>query len=119
MIGFVGAMIWIGILFGSLVKTPEGVQGLGFGVLFPLTFVASTFVPIDNMPKVLQTIAAWNPVTTLADSVRVLFGNPISKLPAGFWSIDHPIAYTVIWIVAIVVVCAPLAVRAYQRSIAD
>jgi hypothetical protein len=26
-------------------------------------------------------------------------------------------AYTIIWIVGIVVVCAPLAVRLYQRSI--
>ena len=120
MIGFVGAMIWIGILFGSLVKTPEGVQGLGFGVLFPLTFVASTFVPIDRMPKVLHTVAAWNPVTTLADAVRVLFGNPnASPKPTDPWSINHPIAYTVMWIVAIVVICAPMAVRAYQRSIAD
>jgi hypothetical protein len=28
------------------------------------------------------------------------------------------VAYTVIWIVAIIAVCAPLAVRAYQRSVA-
>ena len=38
--------------------------------------------------------------------------------PGDPWSIHHPVAYTLIWIVAIVVVCAPLAVRAYDRSIA-
>jgi ABC-2 type transport system permease protein len=119
MIGFACAMIWVGILLGSVVRTPEGVQGMGFGLLFPLTFIASTFVTIDRMPAVLRTIAAWNPVTTLANAVRVLFGNPTGPaIPGHPWSITHPVAYTVMWIVAIVGVCAPLAVRAFQRSIA-
>jgi ABC transporter DrrB family efflux protein len=119
LIGFACAMIWVGILLGSVVRTPEGVQGVGFGLLFPLTFVASTFVPIDKMPAVLRTIAAWNPVTTLADAVRILFGNPTKPPgPGDPWSIVHPIAYSVVWIVGIVLICAPLAVRAYQRSIA-
>jgi hypothetical protein len=29
----------------------------------------------------------------------------------------HPVAYTLLWAVGIVVVCAPLAVMQYQRSI--
>jgi ABC-type phosphate transport system ATPase subunit len=46
------------------------------------------------------------------------FGNPNTPTaPGDPWSIAHPMAYSVIWIVGIVAVCAPLAVRAYQRSI--
>ena len=30
--------------------TPEAVQGVGFLVVFPLTFVASTFVPVKPCP---------------------------------------------------------------------
>jgi ABC-type lipopolysaccharide export system ATPase subunit len=41
----------------------------------------------------------------------------VARPPGDPWSIAHPMAYSVIWIVAIVAVCAPLAVRAYQRSI--
>jgi ABC-2 type transport system permease protein len=119
LIGFAFAMIWVGVLLGSLVATPEGVTGLAFVALFPVTFVASTFVPTETMPSVLQTVAEWNPVTTLADAVRVQFGNPNTPAaPGDPWSIAHPMAYSVIWIVGIVLVCAPLAVRAYQRSIA-
>jgi ABC-type polysaccharide/polyol phosphate export permease len=71
------------------------------------------------MPGFLQTIAEWNPVTTLSDAVREQFGNPNTPTaPGDPWSIANPMAYSVIWIVAIVAVCAPLAVRAYQRSIA-
>jgi ABC-2 type transport system permease protein len=117
LVAFSFAMVWVGVLLGSLVRTPEGVTGVAFTVLFPLTFVASTFVPTSTMPGWLATVAEWNPVTTLADSLRVLFGNPNTPPePGDPWSIAHPIAYTLIWIVGIVAVCAPLAVRAYQRS---
>ena len=125
---FAFAMIWVGVLLGSVVRTPEGVMSIAFVVLFPLTFLASTFVPltrvnedgeyVDTMPPVLQTIAEWNPVTTLANAVRIQFGNPVADQgPDPPWPIQHPSLYTVLWVVAIVVVCAPLAVRAYDRSI--
>ena len=95
MVGFAFAMIWIGVLIGSVVKTPEGVQGIGFAALFPLTFVASTFVPVASMPGVLRTIAEWSPVTTLSDALRELFGNPNTPVqPGDPWSIAHPVAYT-------------------------
>lgn len=118
MVAFSFAMIWIGVLLGSLVRTPEGVTGIAFVALFPITFVASTFVPLDGMPSGLRTVAAWNPATTLSNSLRELFGNPNSPVGSGDpWSIQHPLAYTWGFIVLIIVVCAPLAVRAYNRSI--
>ena len=119
MVAFAFAMIWIGVLLGSLVATPEGVQGIAFVALFPLTFIASTFVPVSSMPGPLKAVAQWNPITTLSDALRELFGNPNTPVqPGDPWSIAHPVAYTAIWIVGILVVCAPLAVRIYSRSIA-
>jgi len=127
LLAFAFAMIWVGVLLGSAIATPEGVTGIAFVTLFPLTFAASTFVPLTRqnadgtyshtMPKVLQTIAQWNPVTTLSNSVRILFGNPVADQGEQPWSIEHATLYTLIWVVAIVVICAPLAVRAYERSI--
>jgi ABC-2 type transport system permease protein len=119
MVAFAFAMIWVGVLLGSLVGTPEGVQGIAFVVLFPITFVASTFVPVSSMPGPLQTVAQWNPVTTLSDALRELFGNPNTPVqPGDPWPVAHPVAYTWLWIVGIVVVCAPLAVRVWSRTIA-
>jgi ABC-2 type transport system permease protein len=116
--GFAFAMIWIGILIGSVLQTPEGVSGLTFVILFPLTFVASTFVPVASLPGSLRAIAEWNPVTTLADALRIQFGNPNTPVrPDDPWSIAHPLAYTVLWIVGIVILCAPLAVWVHRRSI--
>ncbi len=119
MVAFAFAMIWVGVLIGAVVGTPEGVTGLGFAVLFPLTFLASTFVPSETMPTAVRAVANWNPVSTLADAIRVLFDNPHSPAgPDAPWSLQHPVLYTLIWAVGIVVVTAPLAVRAYDRSIA-
>lgn len=127
LVAFAFAMIWVGVLFGSVVKTPEGVTGIAFATLFPVTFAASTFVPLtrqtadgtyeDTMPGFLQTVAEWNPVTTLANAVRQQFGNPVADPGPQPWPIDHAGLYTMLWVVAIVAVCAPLAVRAYDRSI--
>ena len=75
-------------------------------------------VPISSMPGPLRTIASWSPITTVADALRKLCGNPNAPArPGDPWSLLHPVAYSWIWIIAIITICAPLAVRAYQRSI--
>ena len=81
------AMIWVGIWVGSLFSSVEAVHGFMFTVMFPLTFVANTFAPTENMPSVLRTIAEWNPVSALAQASRELWGNgpaaaPDAALPA-------------------------------------
>jgi ABC-2 type transport system permease protein len=120
LIAFAFAMIWIGVLVGSVIATPEAVQGVALVAMFPLTFVASVFVPADTLPGVLRTFAEWNPVTTVAESLRALFGNPHNAAAAGDpWSLQHPIAYTLIACAAIIAVCAPLAVHRFRRSIED
>ncbi len=118
MVAFSFAVIWIGVLLASVVRTPEGVQGVAFVALFPVTFIASTFVPTSTLPVVLRTIAEWNPTSSLANALRHLFGNPGGTAPPGAsWPLAHPVAYTLAWAIAIVVLCAPLAVSLYQRSL--
>ena len=120
MILFTFAMTWIGVLLGSSLPSPEAVQGVAFIAIFPLTFIASTFVPVQSLPGVLQTFAEWNPISSLSTALRELFGNPTADRYAGApWPVTHSLEYTLIWIVLIVVVCAPLAVRVYHRSVSD
>ena len=120
MILFLFAVIWIGILMGSVLPTPEAVQGVGFASIFPLTFIASTFVPVSTLPGVLRPIAEWNPVTSMAEALRRLFGNPHGDFGATPpFPLQHPVIYTLIWIGVIVAVCAPLAVFFHERSIRD
>lgn len=102
---------------GLLVPAPEVVNNASFIVIFPITFVANTFVPPENLPTVLRTIAEWNPVSTVTQAARELFGNtsPAAPPPQG-WPLQHPVIYTLIWIAIILVVFVPLATRQYKRA---
>ena len=114
---FAYAISWLMAMVGLLVRTPEVVNNASFIVIFPITFVANTFVPLESFPAVLRGFAQWNPVSTVTEAARELFGN----IPAGMpepeaWSLQHPVVYTLLWAAAILAVFVPLSVRAYLRT---
>ncbi len=111
---FAFSMAWLGVWLGLSVPAVEVAQQVSFTVLFPITFISGVFVPIQSMPDWLQPVATWNPVTTLASSLRTLWGNPSPPAGSGFAS-ENPILVTVVWIVAIVAIFAPLGIRRYRN----
>ena len=114
---FAYAMSWVMATVGLLVRTPEVVQNASFIVIFPLTFIANTFVPTNNFPAFLKVIADWNPVSAVVQAARQLFGNTAPILQTSHaWSLQHPVVYTLIWAVVLLVVFVPLSVRIYQRT---
>lgn len=114
---FAYAFSWVMAYVGLLVPAPEVVNNASFIVIFPITFVANTFVPPENLPTVLRTIAEWNPVSTVTQAARELFGNtsPAAPQPQG-WPLQHPVIYTLIWVAIILVVFVPLSTRLYKRA---
>jgi ABC-2 type transport system permease protein/oleandomycin transport system permease protein len=83
------ALSWIGVAAGSLVRTPEALQGIIFAVVFPLTFVSSAFVTTDSMPDWLAWFADRQPMTLVIDAVRslTLEGQPgPAFVPALLWT---------------------------------
>ncbi|MEU7169057.1 ABC transporter permease [Streptomyces morookaense] len=113
------AFSWIGALIGLSVRTPEAATSGGLIWLFPLTFISNAFVPSDNMPVVLRTIAEWNPFSATVQAARELFGN----LPAGYpvpgaWPMQHPAWASLIWSVLIIAVFRTLSVRKYRSATA-
>jgi ABC-2 type transport system permease protein len=117
MLAFVYVMSWMGVYFGTIVPTVEAAQQVGFIWIFPLTFISSAFVPIQSMPGWLQGFAEWNPISTLSSTLRDLFGNP-NPYPVDAFPGQHPMLVSVMWIVIVLAVFAPLAIRRY-RSIAN
>jgi ABC-2 type transport system permease protein len=112
---FAYAISWIMAYIGLIVPSVEVINNAGFMVIFPLTFIANTFVPAENLPTVLRVFAEWNPVSSVTQAARELFGN----LPAGTpeptaWPLQNPILYTLVWVVLIVVIFAPLSIRRYR-----
>jgi ABC-2 type transport system permease protein len=109
------AFTWTGVLFGMLVRSPDAVQGMGFIVMLPLTFMAGTFVPISGMDAVPRAIAEWDPISAFVASVRVLTTPGFHS--SGSWQLDHPQIAMVGWCLLLLAVCVPLALRRFNRIV--
>lgn len=105
-IGFAMCACWMSVLVGMLVRSEGSVQGIGFLVLFPVTFAASTFVRPDTLPHWLQVWVRVNPVNHVVEAARgLMVGGPVAG----------PLWASVGWSVVLLAVFAPLAVAAYRR----
>ncbi len=116
MLLFAFSMTWLGVLLGCIVNEPEAVMGIGFVVLFPITFIANTFVPTAGMPAFIQLLAEWNPISAVTAAVRHLLGNTNPSLETSTrWPLVHPIPASLLFCAALVAVFAPLALARYRR----
>ncbi len=105
-IGFALCLCWGSVLIGMLARTPGAVQGILFLAMFPLTFGSNVFVQTGSMPGWLQAFVKVNPATHLTSAVRgLMLGGPTAR----------PIIYTLCWMLGMLVVFFPLAVRSYRR----
>ncbi|MYD09104.1 MAG: ABC transporter permease [Chloroflexi bacterium] len=105
-VAFGYAFTWISATIGLLVKDPEAAQVAGFIWLFPLTFASSIFVPTRTMPDWLRAFAENQPVSVVASTVRDLMTGTVNA---------DEITTSLAWIIGIVVVFMPLAVRQYAK----
>ena len=101
------ASSWIFALIGLSVSSPEAANGVGFTLIFPITFISSAFVPVESMPNGLEQVADVNPVSVVCDALRALW----LGVPAG-----NNVWAAVVWSLAIIAVFAPLAVGRYRRA---
>jgi ABC transporter DrrB family efflux protein len=121
LLAFGFSMIWLGIWVGSVMQSVEAVQGFMFTIMFPLTFVANTFAPTQDMPSWLRTVAEWNPVSAVTASLRELWGNDgdLTVPPGSAWPLHHPELMSLAWSVVFTAIFAPMAVRAFRRRARD
>ncbi len=114
---FAYAFSWLMAYVGLRVGSVEAINNASSLVIFPLTFVANTFVPTDNFPAPLRVFAEWNPVSTVAHAARVQFGNIPAEAPEPTaWPLEHAALYSLAWVAIIIGVFAPLAVREFRRA---
>jgi ABC-2 type transport system permease protein/oleandomycin transport system permease protein len=100
------ATSWLGSLVGLVARDVETASMGSLLFAIPLAFVSSLFVPLATMPGWLQAAAKVNPVTQAVDANRALsLGGAAAE----------PVAYTLAWTVALLVVLVPLTVVQYRR----
>jgi ABC transporter DrrB family efflux protein len=107
------AFTWLGVLLGLVVRSADAMQGLAFAIVFPLAFLAGTFVPIEGMDAIPRAIAQWDPISALVAGVRHVTQGTAAH---GSWQLEHPVVAMIAWCVLIIAVCAPLAVRRFNRT---
>jgi ABC-2 type transport system permease protein/oleandomycin transport system permease protein len=101
------AFSWIFAIVGMLVREPETAQVASILPTFPLVFASSSFTPTSTMPSWLRAFANHQPVSVTVNAIRNLTqGGPVGSLA---WQ-------SVAWIIGILVVFVPLAVRIYRKG---
>jgi len=114
---FAYAFSWIMAYVGLAVRSVEAINNASSLVIFPLTFIANTFVPSDAFPTPLRIFAEWNPVSTVAHAAREQFGNiPQGATEPTAWPLQNAAIYSLAWVAIILAVFVPLTVRKYQQS---
>lgn len=104
---FAWCMSWIFAFFGVIARSASSVQGISMMVLFPLTFLSNAFVPVDTLPVALKWFANVNPLSHLISAVRQLTYSG---------AIGHDFWLCLLGAALVVIVFAPLTVRAYMRK---
>lgn len=113
------AVSWGCACLGIVSKGPESAQGVGLVILFPLAIVSNSLVPTQHMPTILRVIADWNPVSAVTAAARDLFHNPNPAATIHVLPMQHPVAASIVWSLALLVVFAPLAAHLYRRRTTD
>jgi ABC-2 type transport system permease protein/oleandomycin transport system permease protein len=99
---------WPMAFVGVIAKSPEAVNTWAFMMILPLTFASSTFAPASSMPGWLQAFVKVNPITHVVDATRgLMLGGAVGA----------PLWKAVVWLAAITLVFAPLAVIRYRKRI--
>jgi hypothetical protein len=87
-------------------------QGVGFAIIFPLSFLAGTFVPIAGMQLIPRAVAEWDPISALVAGVRQVSQGTHTH---GSWQLEHPVVAMVGWCALTLAICVPLALRRFSR----
>jgi ABC-2 type transport system permease protein/oleandomycin transport system permease protein len=119
-LGFAYSLSWVMAVIGLRAPTAESAQAAAFPLLFPLTFASAAFVPVNTMPGWLQVFAAHQPVTVVVNAARGLLLGPgaateLREFGAFTTSTASYVLQTIGWIVLILALAVPSAVRLYNR----
>ena len=103
---FCFAVAWLSALVGVTVRNAETASASTFFITIPLTFLSSTFVPVETMPGWLQAFAEVNPITHVVNLCRNMAqGGPLESYA---W-------ITALWIAVLIIGVGTLATWRYRR----
>jgi ABC-2 type transport system permease protein len=95
------------VIAGLSAKSIDGASAFSYPLIF-LPFISSAFVPTDSMPAPVAWFAENQPVTSIVDTIRLLF----AQQPVG-----NDIWIALAWCAGILVVAYACATAIYRKKI--
>jgi ABC-2 type transport system permease protein len=105
---FTLALTWIAVIAGLSAKSTDGAVAFSYPIIFR-PFISSAFVPTASMPGPVRAFAENQPVTSIVNTIRGLFGH--QPLGGEIW-------IGLAWCVGILLIAYAVAMVAYRRKIA-
>jgi len=102
---FAYGLSWGFAFIGLSASNAETAQVMSFPILFPLVFVSSAFVPLNQMPSWMQGFATYQPFSVTITACRAL----MTGGPTATWVIQ-----SLAWTLGFLVVLVPLASWKYR-----
>lgn len=116
---FAYAFSWVTATVALLLRTPEIFNNIATLVSFPLVFLSNAFVDSSRLPGPLRVVAEWNPVSTITQAARELFGNTNPAVPVpDAWPLQHAVPVSFLWSAVLLLIFVPLATRRYKKAVA-
>ena len=116
LLAFAYALSWVMAFVGLKVSSVEVINNASFMFIMPMVFISNVFVVADRLPGPLETVANWNPVSTVTQALREAFGNTGTLPVADAWSMENPAIYSLIWVAILLAIFVPLSVRQFKKA---
>jgi ABC transporter DrrB family efflux protein len=107
MLGLGFALSWVMALIGLSTGNAEAAQAASFPIMALVVFASNAFVPPKTMPGPLKAYANHQPVSATISAIRALTHGGVTA---------ERVLVAVVWITAITVVFAALAVNRYRQA---
>jgi len=115
---FAYAFSWATTVAALAIRTPAAFNNISTVAIFPLTFLANSFIDTTRLPAPLRVVAEWNPVSAVTQAARQLFGNTSPALPEpSAWPLQHAVLASLLWTALMLVVFVPMATWRYQKAV--
>jgi len=104
------SFVGLGILITSFTDKEETATMIMMTLMFPMMFLSGVFFPIEQMPDVMQWIAAALPLTYATDALR-----SVMLVDADIVDVSGDILFMVIFGVVLLLVAVPMFKKAMSK----
>lgn len=104
---FAVMVTWISVVYGLLVKSPEGASSLNMFITV-LVYMSSGFIPTHTLPSILRAFAENQPITWVIEALRrLLLSQPL----------ENYFVMAVICCISILVIAYVTALHLYKTKV--